>query len=99
MTKREETLLKAKACRIFGYENAVLFGRARSGLVAAIEETTCFEAPVAIPSNACSALLAAVVATGRRPVLASVSSETGLVADSVLSRTIDDHNGPLAWRS
>jgi dTDP-4-amino-4,6-dideoxygalactose transaminase len=94
MTKPEETLLKERACRFFGYENAVLFGRARSGLVAVIEETISVEAPVIIPSNVCSALLAAVVATGRRPVLASVSSEAGLVDDRVLSSAIEEHDGP-----
>jgi dTDP-4-amino-4,6-dideoxygalactose transaminase len=94
MNRREETRLKAKVSRFFSYENAVLFGRARAGLVAVIEETTGADAPVIIPSNTCSALLAAVVATGRRPVVASVSSETGLVADSFLSRAIEDHDGP-----
>jgi len=94
MGRREATSLEAKISRLLGYENAVVFGRARAGLVAAIEETTDPDAPVIIPSNACSALLAAVIATGRRPVLASVSAETGLVDDSVLSGVIEGHNGP-----
>jgi hypothetical protein len=80
--------LSSRLCRLFGAEYAVLFGRARSAVVAAIEEITPLDAPVVIPSNTCSALLAAVVAAERQPVLAAVSADTGIVDDRTLVKVI-----------
>jgi dTDP-4-amino-4,6-dideoxygalactose transaminase len=89
----ESSRLKWKVSRFFGYENAVLVGRARSGLVAVIEETTGPDAPIIIPSNTCSAVLAAVIAAGRKPLVVSVSATTGLVDDSELAGIVEAHEG------
>lgn len=85
--------LEPRLSHLFGAEYAVLFGRARSGLVAALGETTPLGAPVIIPSNVCSVVLAAVVAAERQPVLAPVSAELGLVDDCVLAKIIEAHDG------
>jgi dTDP-4-amino-4,6-dideoxygalactose transaminase len=74
----------------FGYEHAALFGNARSGLAALLELVAADAAPVIFPSNVCSAVLAAVVASGAVPQLVPVSPLTGLadderLADSLLS--------------
>jgi dTDP-4-amino-4,6-dideoxygalactose transaminase len=70
---------------LFGYEHAVLFGRARAGLVAVLEEVSTRGDPVIFPSNVCVAVLAAVVAAERTPRLAPVSAETGLADDERLA--------------
>ena len=62
MNYRTPTSLEWAISNCFGFEHAALFGRARSGLVAAIEEATSLGAPVIIPSNICTAILASVLA-------------------------------------
>lgn len=82
---RGETI-ESRLCGLFGYGHAVLFGRARSGLVALLEalgpERT---GAVVIPSNICPAALAALVAGDAEPRLAPVSPESGLADDARLA--------------
>lgn len=85
--------LLSQLSQTFGLEHAVLFGRGRAALVAVIEEMTDPGAPVIIPSNTCSALLAAVLASNRRPVLASASVSTGSPDDATLASAIDANRG------
>lgn len=80
--------------RLFGYEHVVLFGRARAGLVAVVEEIGGHAAPVVIPSNICVAVLAAILAAGAKPVLVPVSPESGLVDDSRFAAAIRGNSSP-----
>lgn len=74
--------------RLFGYEHVVLFGRARSGLVAVLEEVGGPDCPVIVPSNICVAVLAAVVAAGASPLVCAVSPTSGLADDERLAAAI-----------
>lgn len=72
--------LERRIADLFGYDHAVLFGRARAGLVAVLE---CVgpAGPVAIPSNLCPAIPAAIAAAGARALLVPVSPRSGLADD------------------
>jgi dTDP-4-amino-4,6-dideoxygalactose transaminase len=88
MIQQPTSQLASDLSQAFGFAHAVLFGRARAGLVALLEETTAAGAPALIPSNICSAVLAAVIASGRRPVPVATSATTGLVEDAVFAEAI-----------
>lgn len=88
MTQQPTSQLVLDLGQMFGFAHAALFGRARAGLVAVLEETTAPGAPALIPSNTCSAVLAAVIASGRRPVPVAVSATTGNVDDAELAAAI-----------
>ena len=74
---------------LFGYEYVVLFGRARAGLVAVLEEVGVQGNPVLVPSNICLAVLASVMAAGMKPRLAPVSPLTGLAEDDRLANKLE----------
>jgi dTDP-4-amino-4,6-dideoxygalactose transaminase len=80
--------IEHRLCRLFGYEHAILFGRARAGLVAVLEEVTGRDGAVVFPSNVCVAVLAAIVAAKKAPRLAAVSSQSGLAEDDRLAEAI-----------
>ena len=74
---------------LFGYSNAVLFGRARSGVVALLSVLGLGpEAPFVMPSNLCSSLLLAVRSSGAKVELAGVSELNGLASDMTLVATM-----------
>jgi dTDP-4-amino-4,6-dideoxygalactose transaminase len=73
---------------MFSYEHVVLFGRARAGLAAVVEEVGGATAPILFPSNICVAVLAAASTAGTTPVLVPVSSESGLVDDDRLAEAV-----------
>lgn len=76
----------------FGYGHSVLFGRARSALVALLEALDVHsDFQILIPSNVCPELLAAVWSSGANVRLLPVDPTTGLVADTVLASAI--HSG------
>ncbi len=76
--------LEARIARLFGYRDAVLFGRARSAVVALLEVRGGAGAFV-MPSNLCPDLWLAVHRAGASPiVLAEVDPGTGLAADEAL---------------
>jgi dTDP-4-amino-4,6-dideoxygalactose transaminase len=74
--------------RLFGYEHAILFGRARAGLAAVLEEVGGRNSAVVFPSNVCVAVLAATVAAKKAPRLAAVSPQSGLADDDRLAEAI-----------
>lgn len=77
--------LEARVADLFGYSNAVLFGRARSGVVALLGVLGLGpEAPFVMPSNLCSSLLLAVRSSGAKVELAGVSELNGLPSDMTL---------------
>ena len=76
--------LSSRLAGLFGREHAVLFGRARSGLLAAVAEWGGAGTPVLMPSNVCPAVLAAVVGGGGTPQLVAVSPQSGLADDDRL---------------
>lgn len=80
--------IEQRLCRLFGYEHAILFGRARAGLVAVLEEAAGLNRAVVFPSNVCVAVLAAVVAAKQAPRLAAVSPQSGLAEDDRLAEAI-----------
>jgi dTDP-4-amino-4,6-dideoxygalactose transaminase len=75
---------------LFGYEYAVLFGRARAGLVAIFDELGKRSAPALIPSNVCVAVLAAVRAAGKEVTLVSVAPTSGLADDERLASAVEN---------
>ena len=72
--------LEAALSEAYGLGHVVLFGNARSGIRALLEVLRMTGKPVLIPSNMCSAPLAAVVAAEARPVGIAVSALNGHVA-------------------
>lgn len=82
------SVIEQRLCGLFGYEHAILFGRARAGLVAVLEEVGTRGGPVIIPSNVCVAVLAAVMAAERTPRLAPVSPQSGLADDERLADAV-----------
>lgn len=81
--------LEARVADLFGYSNAVLFGRARSGVVALLSVLGLGpEAPFVMPSNLCSSLLLAVRSSGAKVELAGVSELNGLASDMTLVATM-----------
>lgn len=76
---------------LFGYEYAVLFGRARAGLVAIFEELGEPLAPALIPSNVCVAVLAAVRAAGKKVNLVPVAPTSGLADDHRLASAVQNN--------
>ena len=77
--------LAARVAAQFGYDHAVLFGRARAGLAAVLEIVG---GPLIVPSNICPAVLAAARAAGVAVRVAPVSRATGLVADAALAEMV-----------
>lgn len=75
--------IEATLSELYGYRHVVLFGNARSGLRAVAQVLGLENRPILIPSNICSAVLAAVVAAGARAVAVPVSADSGLVAEQV----------------
>ncbi|MCF8473600.1 MAG: DegT/DnrJ/EryC1/StrS family aminotransferase [Emcibacter sp.] len=68
----------------FGFEYAVMFGRARSGLVALIEILRTGSErpfPVLLPENICPVLVSAIQTAGGKTVTVPVSPMTGLPDD------------------
>jgi dTDP-4-amino-4,6-dideoxygalactose transaminase len=80
--------IEQRLCQLFGYEHAILFGRARAGLVAVLEEVAGLNGAVVFPSNVCVAVLAAVVAAKKAPRLAAVSPQSGLAEDDRLAEAM-----------
>jgi dTDP-4-amino-4,6-dideoxygalactose transaminase len=78
--------LEQRLCDLFAYRRAVLFGRARSGMVAVLQVLSMAGKPVLFPSNICPAVLAAIAAAGGEPVSVSVSTDSGLVASAAFMR-------------
>lgn len=73
----------------FGGDHAVLFGRARSALLALFETLGLHgRSIILIPSNACPSLLASAWASGAEVRLAPVSAETGITEDASLADQI-----------
>jgi dTDP-4-amino-4,6-dideoxygalactose transaminase len=82
---------ESQLCELFAYEHAVLFGRARAGLVAVLEEVGQRPATAFIPSNICVAVSTAVDAAGYETKLVPVSPMSGLAEDDRLAATIEEH--------
>jgi dTDP-4-amino-4,6-dideoxygalactose transaminase len=81
-------------CEELGYAHAVLFGRARSALAGLIEVMNPGAAfNILIPTNVCSALLAAVWWSNARVRLVPVDRTTGLVPDARLAEAIRNAPG------
>ncbi|WP_430430369.1 DegT/DnrJ/EryC1/StrS family aminotransferase [Oceanicaulis sp.] len=74
----------------FGGDHAVLFGRARSALLALFETLGLHgRSVILIPSNACPSLFASAWASGAQVRLAPVSPETGVTEDAALAAQIE----------
>jgi dTDP-4-amino-4,6-dideoxygalactose transaminase len=83
--KLSNNLLEATIADLFGYSHAVLFGRARSGIVALLDVLGLGQdAPFVMPSNLCSSLLMAILSSGAKVDLAEVSALNGLASDATL---------------
>ncbi len=80
---------------LFGYGEVVLFGRARSGVVALIHVLRLSrDAAFIMPSNLCPSLLLAVHSCGVTVNLASVDKSNGLASDSELVKAMNRAAGP-----
>jgi dTDP-4-amino-4,6-dideoxygalactose transaminase len=78
------TSLEDRIAALYGYAHAVLFGAARSGLVALLEDAGTRVERVVTASNLCPAVAAAVHAAGHRLSLAPVSRLSGLADDDAM---------------
>lgn len=77
--------LEARIADLFGYSDAVLFGRARSGVVALLDVLDLSrDAAFVMPSNLCPSLLLAVHSHCAKVSLAGVSESNGLASDAAL---------------
>ncbi len=79
---------------LFGYEHAILFGRARSSIVALFEILgTHRDFTFAIPSNVCPPILVAGIGAGAQVKLAPVDPMHGLASDSALAKAVEETKG------
>lgn len=77
--------LETRIADLFGYSDAVLFGRARSGVVALVDILGLNRgAPFIMPSNLCPSLLIALHSCGAKAHLAGVCKSNGLASDAAL---------------
>lgn len=77
--------LETRIADLFGYSDTVLFGRARSGVVALLDVLGVNRnAGFIMPSNLCPSLLLAVYSCGAKVSLAGVSQSNGLASDTAL---------------
>lgn len=88
MTLRQERI-EGRLADLFGYAEAVLFGRARSGVVALLNLLGMGEgSSFVMPSNLCPSLYAAVQGTGVDVRLATVGADNGLARDEAMADAI-----------
>lgn len=82
--------LEDRISHLFGFDRAILFGRARGALAALIEVEKRDGAalPVLLPSNVCPAVLAAIVGAGGTPLLVAIDSASGLADDRRLAAAL-----------
>jgi dTDP-4-amino-4,6-dideoxygalactose transaminase len=87
--------VESEIARLYNYEQAVLFGRARSGL-AAIIDTLNFEEnfPFLIPSNICPIIAAVAKSCGAEIILCDIESDIGQPTDTTFSTTISKCSRP-----
>lgn len=77
--------LETRIANLFGYSDAVLFGRARSGVAALLDVLDMSkDSSFIMPANICPSLLLAVHSCGARVSLADVSESNGLASDVAL---------------
>lgn len=77
--------LEARIADLFGYREAILFGRARSGVITLLEVLGLGPgAGFVMPSNICPSLVMAVHSSGTAISLADVSESNGLASDDAL---------------
>jgi len=77
--------LEARLADLFGYGDAVLFGRARSGVLALLDVLGLNRgAGFVMPANVCPSLLMAVHSSGAKVDLAEVNETNGLASDTAL---------------
>lgn len=87
--------LEARIADLFGYGEAVLFGRARSGVAALLDVLDIgVGSPFVMPSNLCPDLFLAVHACGAKVRLAPVSALNGLAPDSELTAVMQKEKRP-----
>ncbi|MBL4894559.1 MAG: DegT/DnrJ/EryC1/StrS family aminotransferase [Emcibacter sp.] len=90
-------ILEKKLARDFGYDHAVMLGRARSGLVALLEvfqDKTAAPTPVLLPENICPVLVTAIRAGGGCAVPVPVSPLTGLPDDTAFVAAMEQIETP-----
>lgn len=79
----------------FGYAEAVLFGRARSGLIALLDALGLQkDVPFVMPTNMCAVVLLAVLSRGVVVRLAGVSAQNGLVSDEAFVAAMTNAEKP-----
>lgn len=86
--------LESRIADLFGYGDAVLFGRARSGVIALLDVLgSSHETAFVMPSNICPDIFLAVHSTGARVSLAGVDPSNGLPADEAFVQAIKKQTG------
>jgi dTDP-4-amino-4,6-dideoxygalactose transaminase len=92
---RIEAHIETRVADLFGYSEAVLFGRARSGVAALLDVLDLGAgSPFVMPSNLCPDLFLAVQAGGARARLAPVSASNGLAPDEELAAAMQQEKRP-----
>jgi dTDP-4-amino-4,6-dideoxygalactose transaminase len=94
MTSPATILLHRRLSRLFKRDHVTLFGRARAGLVAVVEECGGAGIAVLMPSNICPAVLAAVVGAGGTPCLVPVSPLSGLADEQRFLAALKANSAP-----
>ena len=88
-------LVETRVAEFFGYNSAVIFGRARSAITALLE-TLGGENEVAfiVPSNVCPSIVAAGATAKANIITVDVEKETGLPSDEAFSAAIRKEERP-----
>lgn len=93
--KSSRTDLPVRLADLFGYNDAILFGRARSGVLALLDILGLSpEAGFIMPANLCPSLLMAVHSSGTSIRLADVSELNGLASDDALVEAMQQASRP-----
>ena len=87
--------LEGRIADLFGYSDAILFGRARSGVLALLDVLGLSrDAGFIMPSNICPSLLMAVHSYGSKIGLADVSELNGLPSDNTFVEAMQQAERP-----
>ncbi len=77
--------IEGRLAGLFGYGEAVLFGRARSGLAALLGVTGGGGISAILPATICPSVYATFRSVGARVLLAEIEIETGLASDAMMA--------------
>ena len=88
-------LVETSVAEFFGYNSAVIFGRARSAITALLETLGGEnEVTFIVPSNVCPSIVAAGATAKAKIITVDVEKETGLPSDEAFAAAIRKEKRP-----